>query len=230
MQAVLSILTQQKTARRDTRQAVVFIALCGVLRTNDRAGRLRVLHLCGTFGRQKCPKSPGKRDGKSRRLPVCGAQSRRLAVAHAPLTAAPFPARFFCPRQRSQAKPRPPLRNVRRKRGSAGGQSPGPLYAMSAGNAAALAGKSPDPSTGNKKPLPPGEVAAVRLTERVVGADFISARARLPLSRELSAQSTEGEETTFRRRNFLLLFFAGHSTLKRDFFREKEHSYESGTV
>ena len=137
MQAVLSILTQQKTARRDTRQAVVFIALCGVLRTNDRAGRLRVLHLCGTFGRQKCPKSPGKRDGKSRRLPVCGAQSRRLAVAHAPLTAAPFPARFFCPRQRSQAKPRTPLRNVRRKRGSAG------------------------------KPLPLGEVAAARLTERV---------------------------------------------------------------
>ena len=63
---------------------------------------------------------------------------------------------------------------------------------MSAGNAAALAGKAPDPSAGNKKPLPLGEVAAVRLTERVVGADFISARARLPLSRELSAQPTEG--------------------------------------
>ena len=109
---------QQKTERKK----------CGVLRTNDRAGRLRVLHLCGTFGRQKYPKSPGKRDGKSRRLPVCGAQSRRLAVAHAPLTAAPFPARFFCPRQRWQAKPRTPLRNVRRKRGSAGRQSPGPLH------------------------------------------------------------------------------------------------------
>ncbi len=98
------------------------------------------------------------------------------------------------------------------------------------GNAAALAGKAPDPSAGNKKPLPPGEVAAARLTERVVGADFISARARLPLSRGLSAQPTEGEKTTFRRRNFLLLFFAGHSTLKRDFFREKEHPYGSGTV
>ena len=85
-------------------------------------------------------------------------------------------------------------------------------------------------AAGNKKPLPPGEVAAVRLTERVVGADFISARARLPLSRELSAQPTEGKKTTFRRRNFLLLFFAGHSTLKRDFFREKEHPYGSGTV
>ena len=52
---------------------------------------------------------------------------------------------------------------------------------MSAGNAAALAGKAPDPSAGNKKPLPPGEVAAVRLTERAVGADSISAR--FPLSR-----------------------------------------------
>ena len=189
-----------------------------------------VLHLSVLLGAKSTQNRRGNVMAKPRRLPVCGAQSRRLAVAHAPLTAAPFPARFFCPRQRSQAKPRPPLRNVRRKRGSAGGQSPGPLYAMSAGNAAALAGKSPDPSTGNKKPLPPGEVAAVRLTERVVGADFISARARLPLSRELSAQSTEGEETTFRRRNFLLLFFTGHSTLRRDFFREKEHSYGSGTV
>ena len=124
-------------------------------------------------------------------------------------------------------------KSTQNRRGNAMGSRagfPGPLCAMSAGNAAALAGKAPDPSAGNKKPLPPGEVAAVRLTERVVGADFISARARLPLSRELSAQSTEGEETTFRRRNFLLLFFAGHSTLKRDFFREKEHSYGSGTV
>ena len=62
-----------------------------MLCTNDRAGRLRVLHLCGTFGRQKYPKSPGKRNIKSRMFP------------------------------------RTPLRNVRRKRGSAGRQSPGPL-------------------------------------------------------------------------------------------------------
>ena len=34
---------------------------CG---TNDRAGRLRVLHPCVTFERQKYPKSPGKRCGK----------------------------------------------------------------------------------------------------------------------------------------------------------------------
>jgi hypothetical protein len=53
----------------------------------NRAGRPRALHPCVTFG------------------PVCGTQSRLFAVARAPLTAAPFLARFFCPRQRSQAKP-----------------------------------------------------------------------------------------------------------------------------
>ena len=58
-----------------------------MLRTNDRAGLIPALHPCVTFD------------------PVCGAQSRLFAIAHAPLTAAPFLARFFCPRQRSQAKP-----------------------------------------------------------------------------------------------------------------------------
>ena len=72
---------------------------------------------------------------------------------------------------------------------------PGPLCAMSDGNTAALAGKAPDPAAGNKKPLPSGRGGSRQADGEGVGADSISARARLPPPRELSAQLTEGVPT-----------------------------------
>ncbi len=45
---------------------------------------------------------------------------------------------------------------------------------------AALAGKAPDPAAGNKKPLPSGRGGSRQADGEGVGADSISARARLP--------------------------------------------------